>query len=196
MVTEALTETQDMLVRLHKHVAQSSEIGTKPGKKYGMTNKENKTKQDAEFTWREALEDLLQGPQESSKNTAKDECALVLGCLCNVASIAPKDVALDTVCGQGCLAWAKSLAAEDQDTAARLCSNMYKACTKAGGTADARAKEVKQGSLEHAHLSASAIILRTYSVRHVFHCLHHARATIAGVIPIILLGVICSRPRH
>lgn len=166
MVAEALFKTKGMLVRLHKHRLDAVGGGSK-GRKYGISNqnKENKPKSvpDAD-AWKEAMEELLRAPQDANSKFDTDECALVLGCLSTLAALSNSDVPLDSVCGKGCLLWAKELAHVDENMAARLCSNMYKASSKAAAAEDARAKTVQPGSVGHFAVCNSAITIRQYSV--------------------------------
>ena len=155
---EALEEAQQMLVRLY--AAGQKKRGSKC----------------AAAGWQEALANLA-GNAEAGELAASgrnsEECALVLGCLTNLATLpvqaktcyAWRDAR--DACGPGCAAWLEVLRGQDKALAARLASSLYRAATKAAVAADtAAAAETPQrkGSVMVSEAMGVAVQLRGMSL--------------------------------
>lgn len=162
---EAHASTEGMLVRIDRFISAGVGAGKATAvRKYGSVNKENNAKAAAE-DWRGALNNILAASGDTGRKADADECAMVMGCLSNLASLAFPDEPLDRICGLDYLRWARTLTTVDADMSTRLCGSMYKASTRAASAADALAKSAKPGSKEHAQHCASAVSIRCYSVR-------------------------------
>jgi len=150
----ARQQSEQMLVRLAKHRAILTSGQKKSADEASKENRCTANKKAAKeaasmpstgavVDWKDALEALTESP-DAGRNVPKDESALVLSCLVNLATFAlqqppagfsPHPVL--QICGSGCLRWLQQLAVLDATSSQRLAGSLYRVTTKAAALADA-----------------------------------------------------------